>query len=377
MDEIQIRSTSRSSAEAEPIVLRLKDTVRLVFIPTIVENKHDSDACVKGTFVYQKKSKKNQWENIKDINLNSLRPAEGVQLEIKSAELLHLLRKLADLWRIHHREGIPIGKSRYIKISDQLTELDNFSDDELRQFLEVNSATGMELFKRLAAWLAKIDDQEAVLASLESLGYDSLKQLNIIVSLGNLRRSLHTWETFQTNVDEEFWQTELLKNSFLLSQLFAYPVVVIKGKAYVGGKSFENVGGNIVDFLCKNELSNNAVLIEIKTPATPLLGKKYRNVYTASDDLNGGIVQVLNYANSITKDYQSLISSEPKAFEAFEAFKPRCVVIIGNCQRELDSPDKRKSFELFRGGLKDVEILTYDELFGKVRRFVSLLEKGR
>ena len=71
MDEIELRSTSRSSAEAEPIVLRLKETVRLVFIPTVVENKQDPDACVKGTFVYQKKSKKNEWENIKDINLNS------------------------------------------------------------------------------------------------------------------------------------------------------------------------------------------------------------------------------------------------------------------------------------------------------------------
>lgn len=33
-------------------------------------------------------------------------------------------------------------------------------------------------------------------------------------------------ETFQTNEAEEFWQTELLNNSFLLSQLFAYPVVL-------------------------------------------------------------------------------------------------------------------------------------------------------
>ena len=356
-------------------MLRLKDTVRLVFIPTVVDNKEEVDACVKGTFVYQKKLKKDEWENIKGINLKSLKPAEGVQLEIKSAELLHLLKKLADLWRIHRREGIPIGKSRYIKLSDQLAELDQISDDDLRDFLKINSSTGIAIFKRLAIWLSRIDDQEQVLVSLESLEADSLKQLNVIVGLGNLRRSLITWEAFQANADEEFWQTELLNNSFLLSQLFAYPVVLVKGKAYVGGKSFENSGGNIVDFLCKNELTNNAVLIEIKTPMTPLIGKKYRGaVYNVSEELTGAVIQVANYSNSLTQHYHSLAAQQPSVFYTF---KPHTVVIAGNCTRELDDTDKRKSFELYRGGLKDVEIITYDELFGKVKSFISLLEKGR
>jgi len=35
---------------------------------------------------------------------------------------------------------------------------------------------------------------------------------------------------------------------------------------------------------------------------------------------------------------------------------------------------QRKSLELFRMGLKDVRVITYDELFGKVEFLVSLLE---
>lgn len=81
----------------------------------------------KGNIRLPKKLKNDEWENIKEINLNSLKPSEGVQLEIKSAEFLHLLKKLADLWQIHRREGIPIGKSRYIKASDQLAELGDIS----------------------------------------------------------------------------------------------------------------------------------------------------------------------------------------------------------------------------------------------------------
>lgn len=375
MEEINISSTSRSSANADPIVLRLKDTVRLVFIPTIVENKEDPDACVKGIFVYQKKIKKDHWENIKEISLNSLKPAEGVQLEIKSAELLHLMKKLGSLWRIHKSGGVPRGRSRFVRISDTVAELDGLSDVELREHFQINASAGIALFKRLADWLSAIEDKEQALASLESLGAGSLRQLNIIVGLESLRRSLLIWQQSHANADEEFWQREFLKNSFLLSQVFAYPILLVKDKAYVGGKSFENSGGNIVDFLCKNELTNNAVLIEIKTPMTQLIGANYRgSVYSVSPELAGAVIQVANYASSLVLSYNSLTSGRAGIFESF---RPRSVVIVGNAKRELDDIDKRKSFELFRSGLKDVEVITYDELYGKAKGFVSLLENGQ
>lgn len=370
MEDITITSTSRSTAEADPIVVRIKDTVRLVFLPVILDNAREPDACVKGTFVYQKKTKGDEWENIKELNLNSLRSGEGVQLEIRSSELLLLLRRLADIYRIHRREGIQFGSTRYVKISDQFSQLEKVSEKDLSDFLKVNQSAGVELFRRLSAWLSKVEDQESLLKSLESFDSKSLKQLHIIAGLGSLRRSLATWEAFKTNADEEFWQKELTENSLLLSQVFAYPVVLLKGKAYVGGKSYENQGGNIVDFLFKNELTDNAVLIEIKTPVTPLIGKKYRGVYNVSEELTGSIIQVSNYANSITQDYHALTRTCRK----FEAFKPHCLVIAGNCSVELGDSDKRKSFELFRRGLKDVDVVTYDELFGKVDNFISLLE---
>jgi hypothetical protein len=49
-------------------------------------------------------------------------------------------------------------------------------------------------------------------------------------------------------------------------------------------------------------------------------------------------------------------------------------VILGNLEEELTSPKQKKSFELFRNGLKDVQIITYDELFKKVEILVNLLE---
>jgi hypothetical protein len=113
-------------------------------------------------------------------------------------------------------------------------------------------------------------------------------------------------------------------------------------------------------------------LIEIKTPGTKLLGGKYRgDVYNISNELSGSVIQVINYKNSLLHNYKGLANLEDDRFEAFD---PKCIVIIGNIHHELVEQTQRKSLELFRMGLKDVQVITYDELFGKVESLVKLLE---
>ena len=76
---------------------------------------------------------------------------------------------------------------------------------------------------------------------------------------------------------------------YVLEQVFSWPVTIVNEKAYVGGKAVDNKGGGLVDFLVKNQLTNNVALIEIKTPGTELLSKnEYRNgVYNLSEELTG------------------------------------------------------------------------------------------
>jgi len=114
------------------------------------------------------------------------------------------------------------------------------------------------------------------------------------------------------------------------------------------------------------------VLIEIKTPKTQLLNGQYRgNAYSISTELSGAVVQVANYKSSLQSEYHKLVQDK----DEMEAFEPNCVVIIGNYSREINqSSVKKKSLGLFRSHLKDIEIITYDELFGKVQFLVDLLE---
>ena len=91
-----------------------------------------------------------------------------------------------------------------------------------------------------------------------------MQQIRSIVGLSALKSSLEIWNANKDNRDEAFWQRTLEDNSFVLSQVFAHPVVLVSEKAFLGGKKIFNKGGNLVDFLAKNEISKNAVLIEIK-----------------------------------------------------------------------------------------------------------------
>ena len=49
---------------------------------------------------------------------------------------------------------------------------------------------------------------------------------------------------------------------------------------------------------------------------------------------------------------------------------------MGHAKRELVDAEGREAIELFRGQLTDVEVVTYDEMFERTRRLVSILEEG-
>ncbi|MBA6380523.1 MULTISPECIES: Shedu immune nuclease family protein [unclassified Colwellia] len=160
---------------------------------------------------------------------------------------------------------------------------------------------------------------------------------------------------------EEYWHMIFEKHPTLLNVLLPTGMKLRQSKCYLGGKKIDNKGGNIIDFLFISNKSKNSVLIEIKTPKTKLLGKKYRdNAYSIHEELSGGVVQTLNYKNELLMNYKNLLSGEDEDF--FNAFNPRCILLVGSYESISSCPIKKKSFELFRSSLAGVEIVTYDEL---------------
>ena len=372
MERRTITSTSPASADCSDVIVRETATTRLVLRPQLVENPNDPTAAVHVILLFQRKGPKDVWEETDAIKLSSLKKGEGVRLELKAAEVLKIFKELADLYKIHARDGIPLGESELIRADSVISQLANVPRDQIRTYLSANQTVGEELLATLLNWATALQDPATLLSRLVSLEPTAVKGLSAAVGLESLRRAVKIWDDNADSDDEEFWQRNLTEHSFVLEQVFSWPTTIVKGKAYVGGKSVLNTGGNIVDFLVKNYMTSNAALVEIKTPSTPLLGRRYRDgVYNPSEELSGSVMQVANYRYSLEREFYSLRHGLPGALESFN---PRRVVIIGNTGELADDEDKLRSFELFRGQSGSVTVITYDELFAKTRRLIEVLE---
>jgi hypothetical protein len=167
---------------------------------------------------------------------------------------------------------------------------------------------------------------------------------------------------------EESWHQFFKKNGWILSQMFASPMVIFGDKAYLGGKDLNNKKGKIADFVYRNSFSRSSVIIEIKTHKTPLMAARaYRqpDVFSVSKELGGAIGQVLDQKDTLQKDYHSVTKGT-----GVESFNPTCIVLAGQLTK-LKS-DSLKSFELFRNNSKDAIVVTYDELLKRIETILEI-----
>lgn len=368
---ITIKSTSYNTAVASDIILRQKETTRLIFRPMIVNNFNNPGECVKGHFIYQRKSKNDQWEDTKNINLSNIKSGEGISLELKSKEMFQLIKNLAVLYKLYKAHGIVFGETEFIltnqNISGVLKQL--MSESSNIEFLI--KQYGDDLIQTNFNWLAKNSKRPEVIKKIMEIDVESINEVNRLIGHTRINKALNIWQKEFSNGDEEFWQTSFKNSPWILSQATSFPVIFLQGKAYVGGKTIDNKNGNILDFLYKNKLTENSVLIEIKTPTTLLLGKKYRNnSYSISDELSGGINQLLSYRDSLMRESTSLVSNSS---DELKVYYPKCILIIGNLKSELKDDTQISSFERFRSEIKSVEIITYDELFERVSNIGKII----
>lgn len=273
-----------------------------------------------------------------------------------------------------------IGSNEYEKFStisqseigDTITEILQDADNYKR----IVEQGGISLVKDVVEWMFQQQNPEPIIEELNSLNVDTLKELTTVAGISQINKILEIWRANQDNSNEEFWQTTLTEYSWIISQIFAAPVLLYKEKAYVGGKTLDNKGANLVDVIYKNKLSANVVLIELKTPCTEILGGEYRQTYSISNEMSGAIGQTLNYKHQLQKNYVSLQMQDRQ--DVYEVINPRALLIIGNMGKELGNDTaKVDAFELYRQNLKDVCVLTYDELFTKVEMLKSILQNGK
>ncbi len=171
---------------------------------------------------------------------------------------------------------------------------------------------------------------------------------------------------------EEKWHRFFKTHTWMFSYIFAFPAVYFGDKVSVGGRNFSGNTDKIVDFLYKNDLTNNLAFIEIKTHKTKLVNDTpYRkpDIYSISSHITGAMVQVLDQKTNLLKSYYHKVGTSE-----IDSLSSTCIIIAGSIE-SIKSKAKRDSFELFRSGNKDVIVITFDELLKKITTLLSIFTK--
>ncbi len=248
-----------------------------------------------------------------------------------------------------------------------------------------------ETKKKIKTLLLRKDGQqiiEEVLASgiitstdIVNIGYRK-KQLEIFDKLINQADYFSTYVSENELTDtrhESVWQHFFHTNDWIFGYGLDYRFLgILQKEAHVTGSDVAGKDSVINDFLLG--CSKFTVLVELKKHDTPLFGKdKNRsNSWTLSDDLISGLSQILEQKAS----WQ--ISAETNPSGNFDdqgnpikqkTIDPKSILVIGSTKQfdgdEKEKQIKAKTFELFRRDSRNIEILTYDELYERAKFIVE------
>ncbi|MFA5133568.1 MAG: Shedu immune nuclease family protein [Patescibacteria group bacterium] len=348
MDKITVTSTSSTSASVDDIILREHDTTRLIFRPYIVENPRDPEASVSAWLIHQKKDKDGNWKEDNNIlDLRTIKQGECAKIKLGAGCIIKLLRKSEELQRLYKEHGIQYGSHEFVITKDNITDIFN--------------------------QISKFKNRDEIINALESLSGNDLHNISSIIGISKLSKLLDIWEKNRNNGEEEFWQKIFQEHTWILSQIFSSHFIQIGQKFYCGGKEDDDSGGVKGDLLYKNNLTGNLAFIEIKTPETPIIGPQYRGkelggenvIYSINGELTGSVNQVLNQKKVYLKTHGE---KDGKFLN-----NPKCILIIGKLDKL--NGDENKSFELYRSFNNSVEIITYDELFLRIKNFLDILKE--
>ena len=372
--------SSAMTADATPVVLSSTERVRFRVMPMLVDNQNNPEQSVRGKLLLERKSKNEKYfptdsvAPCEKVTRGSAKNGDWVEIELHSEETYNLfmgLKKLYDLSGCMN--GIPFGSARFAQIDSSFSSFLEVIQNDPSAARMIGEPQNFELIKILLQLITQTSSHESLKNSLSSLANENLQALTTSASLEGLKRVEALMRENLDNGKEEFWQQKVFnENQWVLAQIFSCPCTIYAQKAFVGGKSLDNKGGNVCDFIYRNKMTQNVALIEIKTPCTEIVGKPYRETYSMSLDMSGAVNQVLNYRDELQKNFSTLTRDLEEA-DTVRAFSPKCVVVIGKISTL--NAKQQKAFELYRSSFNNLTIITFDELHQKICDLMSVFKE--
>ena len=349
--KITTRSKCANYVEVEQeLLLDETPTTRLVFKPAM----HPDG--IRGDIIRIKKDKEGNVEEPVPVDFRALHANEGVKITLRTEAIVVLYQRLQELYRILHEKGIVMGEQSFI-ISDanSLVIDDNNKATIIKKLLDAD--LGNEIWEHLSLLNPELASSLAA-TRIQDIRMTELKTFS---------------EMLEENCTEKEWQKFFEKNTWIFGYGLRYQFLnTIQSQPNYGGSNITGQGGQRGDFLTSTIAETQfTCLVEIKRPTSELLQQnEYRNgAWGISKEFSGAISQIqVNCAQWEINDSRNNHNQE--RLGGILTIMPKGIIVIGNTN-QLDTFDKRNSFERFRRELHNPDIITYDELYERAKYIVE------
>ena len=252
---------------------------------------------------------------------------------------------------------------------------------------------GPEVGERVKAFLKQPEGLEIVKEVIQSgqitsqdiinLGYrkEKLDQFRSMLNSAEKVLAYAKSNNLSTSQPEKIWQYFFKSNEWIFGFGLNYRFFgILQDEAEIGAADLGGGNAPNVDFLAAD--NNFTVLVEVKRPDTKLVGTRRNRAgaWKLSSELFDAVSQILEQKAR----WSVRAASNPKTREG-ENIKqatadPKCILIIGDDssfagetlgEREM----KLRTFELFRRDTRNIEILTYSELYHRAAFIVDKTEQ--
>lgn len=254
----------------------------------------------------------------------------------KEATFTDLLRGLEEFYYLWKNEDIKYADGLYIPTDRELTEEEK---QKIREICKSQNILNYEDISKYTNALKEFEDiynsKQAVERDWQNFFQKHLWVLGLSLQQQLIIPSKPSGELKQNDIDASLMTSS---NFRVIAEFKKHTENLLKDKPYRKRKQEDN--------------------------------KSLNDCYNVSDDVSGGVNQVLQYKQNIKDNFTNQKDETGKKVYCVGNFNPKCYLIIGNTT-ELDDDGKKECFELFRRNCKDVEIITYDEIYEKIKYVVD------
>ncbi len=168
--------------------------------------------------------------------------------------------------------------------------------------------------------------------------------------------------------DEKKWQLFFEQNTWIFGYGLDYRFLsILQREASISSVDIDGKNTVKTDFLLGS--TEFTVIVEIKRPDTPIFDTEQdrSKSWKLSKELYYSVSQIL--AQKAEWQVKSISNNYDKKGNLItqKTFDPKCILIVGSSDQysgnDRDSNIKKQTFELFRRDSRNIEILTYNEVY--------------